>query len=171
MRLVLLSAHTSPHLEHIHVVVVTAMTVSGQRKVLTDDAAHRFPSVGNVGGRAPGCSHVAHPRAGIVPSAHVEPHLAPCILNGLADGRIALLLVESEPLAVLSGVATAIVDLDEVEVQVLEEVVAVLLVVLIEPRAVLLLLPAVVSGAGVVSGIGVDARLQTEPVDIVNHRF
>ena len=115
------------------------MAVSGQRKILTDDAPHRFPGVSDVGGRAPRGSHVAHPRAGIVPSAHVEPHLASGILDGLADGRIALLLVKPEPFTVLPGIATAVVNLDEVEVQVFEKVVAVLLVVLIESRAVFLM--------------------------------
>ena len=171
VRLILFCRHAASHLKHIHVVVVPTMAVCGQRQVLPNDASHRFPGIGDVGGRTPRGSHVAHPRAWIVPPAHVEPHLAPGILDGLADGRIAFLLAEPEAFAVLSGIATAEVDLDEVEVQIFEEVVTVLLVVLIESRSVLLFLPAVVSGAGVVSGIGVDARLQSEPVDIVHHGF
>ena len=57
-----------------------------------------------------------NPRARIGPAAHVIAHIgASSTQDGLPDGAVTLLLVELKLVLVVDGVATAEVNLDEVE--------------------------------------------------------
>ena len=85
------------------------------------------------------------------------------------DGRVAFLGVEAVALAVLWHIGTAVIDLDEVEVQFLEEEVAVLLVVAVEPHVMGYRVATIIVAAGVGARIRVYARLQAESVDVIHH--
>ena len=66
------------------------------------------------------------PRSRISPSAKVIAHVAPRVHNGIVDGRVLLLFIESQM------DATAIVNLDEVELALFEVVIGVNLLIAIE---------------------------------------
>ena len=65
----------------------------------------------------PGVSDVVNPCARIVPATHIIIYVSSSGSQGLAYLRVAFLLVQVQPLAVLLSVATAEVDLDEVKLQ------------------------------------------------------
>ena len=74
-----------------------------------------------------------NPRAGIVPSAHIKSEsLLPGIFHCPVNGGISLLWVVAVALVVLWGIGTAEVNLDEIEVEFLEEEVAVLLLMAVK---------------------------------------
>ena len=168
--LVLLGRQCASHLKHVHVVVTPVVAVGREIETLVDDAAHRGPGAVDIHAHAPRGGHVVHPRSGVVPSAHVESQsLLARLLHGLMDGRVAFLGVEAVALAVLWHVGSAVIDLDEVEVQFLEEEVAVLLVVAVEPHVMGYGVAPVVVAAGVGARIRVYTRLQAQSVDVVHH--
>ena len=112
------------------------------------------------------------PVARISPAADVEPHVVSASVgNGLSNGLVAFFLVEVELVGIVYGVASAEVDLDEVEAAVLEEEVAVLLVVLVESHAYAVLVASVVAAAGVMAGVGIYASLHAQLMDVVCHRL
>ena len=119
---------------------------------------------------SPVVRHVGSPCAWICPAADVHAHVvASCVGNGFGNGLVALFFVEVELLAVVVVNASAEIDLDEVEAALLEEEVAVLLVVLVESHAFAQLVASVIVAAGVVAGVRVDARLHAQQVDVLHH--
>ena len=167
---VFLGGERAAHFEHVHVVVVAFVAVGAHVEVLGQDALHRTPAVVDVVGGAPRECHIVHPGAGIVPSAHVHPYIgAPSVLDGFADGGVALLRVKGEALRVLRSIATTEVDLDEVETTLVEIEIGIVLVVAVEAHVDAQHVAIVVVAAGVATGIAVDASLQSLRVDVVGH--
>ena len=165
----LVAPFVDAHLEHVHVVVVALTAVGAHIKVLCQDVLHRVPAGEDVLRGAPREPGFISPDAGIGPAADVHAHIgAAGVTDGLGNGGVALALVEVEPILIVDGIAAAEIDLDEVEAQLLEEEVAVLLVVLVESYALAVLVAAVVAAAGVVAAVAVDAGLQAFRVDIVD---
>ena len=169
---VFLLGHATPHLQHVHVVIVTATGVGRQVEVLLDDVLHRSPLGTYVLRHTPRGGHAADPRAGVVPAADVQSDiLAPRPADGIGYLRIACLLVEPQRVALRMGLTAAVVYLDEVEAQFPEEHVAVLLVVAIESHAHADGVGIIDAAAGVAPRIAVDAGLQSQPVDMLHHGF
>ena len=69
----------------------------------------------------------------------------------------------------MDGVTTAEVNLDEVEAQLLEKEIGILLVVLVKADTDTGLVTSMVTAAGVIAGIAVDACLQAFLMDMVNN--
>ena len=71
----------------------------------------------------------------------------------------------------MDRITTAEVHLDEVVAQLLEEIVGILLVVLIETGTLARGVAIVVTAAGVIARIAIDACLQALAVDMIHDRF
>lgn len=95
--------------------------------------------------------------------------MRPRVVDGLADGGVARLRVEGQVIGIAGGIASAEVNLDEVEAQLLEEHVAVLLVVTVESHTDGDSVFVVPRAAGVGPSVAIDAGLQSEAVDMVGH--
>ena len=101
------------------------------------------------------------PRTGVVPPAEVVAHLAPGIHDGVVDGSVLLLFVQSQMHA------ATVVDLDEVELTFLEIVVGIDLFVAIETDIGVAHITIADAATGQVAGIAVDACLQALRMDVV----
>ena len=66
---------------------------------------------------------------------------------------------------------TAEIHLDEVKVQFLEKEVSILLIMSVESHTLCNLVTAMIVSAGILTTIGINARLHLEGVDIINNRF
>lgn len=120
---------------------------------------------------APGGGDVAHPGAGIVPSAHVEPHIFPSRrFYRLGYLTVSLALVEGEALVVLMGAAAAEVYLYIVEPQILEEKACVIAVVAIETHTGGDGVAVIIVAAGVAPGVAVYSGFEAETMYMIYHR-
>ena len=172
MRLVLLRCQRTPHLQHVHIVVVALAAVGGEVEVLGNDSLHRLPTAVDVAGGAPREGGTVNPRAGISPATGIHAHISTTrILDGLGNGRIAFPLVEHQVVLVMIIGTTTEVHLDEVETAVFEEEIGILLVVTIEAHALTRDVAVEHRTASISSGIAVDASLQSLLMDIVGHGF
>ena len=98
----------------------------------------------------------------IIPAAYIDVDVpARHTVNHLTDFLIAV------PFLKTAINATAVVNLDEVEVPVVEILVSVLNIVHPETRTNSVQVLVVARPAGVVSGVGIDSGLQAERVDVV----
>ena len=155
------------YLQHVHVIEMSPLTVSRQWHVLLDNALHATPAVADVTADSPRGSEVLSPCARECPATDVNLYIvAPCLLDGAPDGRIAFLLVEVELLS-----SPTVVNLNEVVAPVSEVEPCVLLLMSVETcsDAVLVLVPD--TAAGDSSRIRIDACLQSFRVDIVADSF
>ena len=171
MRLVFLVGKPSSDLKHVHVVVGARRRVGGKIKRLLDDRLDASPRRVDVGADAPGAADLAHPRSRIVPAADVYPDAGLYRVDGLANLRVLLALVERELALVLPAVAAAEVDLYEVKAEFVEEILRVLPFVPVETDTLAKHVLVPEASARVRACVGVDARLETEPVDVVDDVF
>ena len=169
MRLVFLVRKSAADLEHVHVVIGSRRRVGREVKVLLYDRFYSPPCRVDVGANAPGASDLAHPCAGIVPAAHVDPHARLHRVDRLSDLRVLIALVQRELSLVLPLVAAAEVDLDEVEAKLFEEVLRVLPLVFVEPDTLAKRILVPEASASVRTGIGVNTGLEPEPMDMIDN--
>ena len=143
---------------------MAVVAISREIEVFRQDALHRLPCIVDVAGRAPRVSHFSPPGSREGPSAHVEHHiLFSAVLDGIGDFRILLLLVKPHVMP------SAIVHLDEVEIPVTEIELAILFLMSCQTHAQS---PCVLAfrTTGVVTGIAVYSRLQSQRVNVIHQR-
>ena len=173
MCLVLLIGKTTAYLKHIHIIVMTITCICRQVEALVDDALYRLPAKIDILGCAPRINKTACPCTGKCPTANVPcDFVATNSLYGSSNLLVALFHIKVKSLGIVIGVGTAIVNLDEVEIQFfgIEEEVHILGIVSIktytDSNFILWLSP--IRSTGITAGIGIYTRFQTLAMDIIH---